>query len=226
METKNPKKTNGTFNEAGRTRELLNNASSVMIDLYKKQLDTTFGFYNNIFNSAMGVGRNSWGIDLNANPFLPSSNSFKSLFSPFSWFKSDGEHTDRITPVYENFFKQISEFNKNWLGAFQETYHFGQNDLAALNEKYQKLLEDRRNAMKAIMDNLIETYNKQLDFSAQLNKKMLSELDIQMNKALKANMEFWASVVKQYGKTSKGEEEKSHKTVKKETHQQAEGNLN
>lgn len=221
METKNAKKTNEMFDEVGKAGELFNNAASAMTDVYKKQLDTVFGFYNNIFNSAMGVGRNNWGIDFNANPFLASGNGFKSFFSPFSWLKSDGEYTNRLTSVYENFFRQISEFNKNWLDTFRDTYHLRQNDWISLNEKYQQLLEERWNATKAIMDSLVETYNKQLDFSAQSNKKMLSELNTQMDKALKSNMGFWENAVKTYGKADKGEEEKSNKTVKKETLQHA-----
>lgn len=221
METKNAKKTNGAFDGTGKESELFNIASSTMIDSYKKQLDTVFGFYKNIFNSAIGAGRNNWGSDLNVNPFLTANNSFKSFFSPLSWLKTDGEYTGQLTSVYENFFREVSEFNKNWLGAFQNTYNLGHSASVELNEKYQQLLEERRNATKSAMDSLTETYNKQLDFSVESNKKMISELNKQMERVIKSNAEFWNGVVKTYGTTAKSEEEKSHKTSKKEEHEHA-----
>jgi ribosomal protein S17E len=223
METKNAKKTSGLFEETGKTGELINSSVSAMMDMYKKQLNMVFDFYNNIFNSTMNAGKAKSNFNWNLNPFLTGSNNHKLIFNPLSWLRADGEYTNTPISVYQNFFKEISDFNKNWLDAFQSTYNLRQNDWGELNEEYQQLLEDNRTAVKDMTDNLINSYNKQLDFSVESNKKLLSELNRLMEKAVRSNLEFWENSIKKYTGIAKNEE-KAPKIAKKETHQHSEAN--
>jgi hypothetical protein len=197
METKTTKKTNDMFTENSKTSEWFSDATSAMIENYKKQMDLVFGFYNNAFNSAMGTGRNPWNITPNyTDLFSFGNNPFKAFFNPFLGFSSDGEQAGRFSGLYEKLFKQVSEYNKHFLDLFQNNFQVSQEDWVALNEKYQHVVEEELNSAKTMMQTLIESYNKQLDFLTETNKELQSELNKQFNKLMKTNQEFWSEAVK------------------------------
>ena len=231
METKNSKQTNGTLNENAETlNNSFNVATSAMNEFYQKQQNLVFGFYNNMFNPMLGMGKsNYWGnpnwnfsnlFNGNGNLFNGNGN-VKSFFNPLPWMKTDDSNLNIFNTLYENFSKQLSEYYQNWLNTFQNKLQLKQSDWLAITEKYQELLGQRLVATKKIVSAMNDAYTKKMDFSIETNTKMYSELNAQMNNAIKSNEEFWNSVVKNHEAAVSGEEETVSKTVKKEVHQNA-----
>ena len=219
METKNSKQTNGTLNENAETlNNSFNVASSAMNEFYQKQQNLVFGFYNNMFNPMLGMGKsNYWGNpNWNFNNLFNGNGNMQSFSNPLQWMKTNDGNLNMFNTSYENFIKQLSEYNQNWLNTILNSFQLKQSGWETINEKYQELVEKRWEATKGVISALNDVYTKKMDFSIEANTKMYSELSAQMNKALKSNEEFWNSVVKNHEPAVSGEEEKTSKIVKKE----------
>ena len=224
METKNSKQINGTLNENAETlNNSFNVASSAINEFYQKQQNLVFGFYNNMFNPMLGMGKsNYWGNpNWNFNNLFNGNGNMQSFSNPLQWMKTNDGNLNMFNTSYENFIKQLSEYNQNWLNTILNSFQLKQSGWETINEKYQELVEKRWEATKGVISALNDVYTKKMDFSIEANTKMYSELSAQMNKALKSNEEFWNSVVKNHESAVSGEEEKTSKIVKKEVHQNA-----
>lgn len=199
METK---ASNETFTESAKlASKSVNDLSSAMIEIYKKQLNTVFDFYNNLFDSTMGVAnKNTWDPASGfSNPFFKSNGTFKSVPNPLAWLKPDGDNSNPFMTMNGNLFGQLNEYNKSWINSLQKNSTLQQNDWSAINEKYQKTRESHLEAIKNIADTFTNAYNKQLDLSIESNKNLFGELNKQFTAALKINEDFWVDIVKTYG---------------------------
>lgn len=218
METK---ASNETFTESAKlASKSVNDLSSAMIEIYKKQLNTVFDFYNNLFDSTMGVAnKNTWDPASGfSSPFLKNNGAFKSVPNPLAWLKPDGDNSNPFMTMNGNLFGQLNEYNKSWINSLQKNNTLEQIDWSAINEKYQKTRESHLETIKNIADTFTNAYNKQLDFSIESNKNLFAELNKQFTTALKINEDFWKNIVKTYGAPIKeGNMASSKKPEKKET---------
>lgn len=221
METKNTKKTNGILSESGETlNNWYNMASSTMNEIYKKQLNIAFGFYNNLFNSFLNYGKNNLtGSNHGFASFFNGDGRHNVFFNPLAWLKTNGANWNLFSNPYENFMKQVNEYNQNLLHDFKTNLR--QNEWLALNEKYQRFVEERWEAARDIFSTLNDSYSRQLNFSIETNNKMLSELNKEINKAFKSTEEFWDDILRNYGPEFNTEETRTHKVTKERVHHHA-----
>jgi len=216
MKTRNEKATSETFDGTGKAGGSLNNVMSTMMDAYKKQWDLVFDFYNTVFNSIRGAVKDNFKIDMGFHsPFSTGRDDFKSFLSSFPWLKTDGEYTEGFTSAYENFFNQVSEYNKKWLDTFQSSFPLNREDLVTFNEKYQKHIEEQWETSRDMFNTLTRAYNKQLDVSVGTNKEVLAELNKELARALKINEAFWRDISNTF-QSSVQREVRSEKTEKAE----------
>jgi len=217
MKTKNERTTSETFDGTGKADRSLNNVTATMMEAYKNQWELIFDFYNTVFNSMRGAVRDNFKVDMGfPSPFSARKDDFKSFLSSFPWLKTDGEYTGDFTSAYENFFNQVSEYNKKWLDTFQNSFPLNQDDLVTFNEKYQKHIEEQWETSRDMFNTLTRAYNKQLDISIGSNKEVFAELNKELGRALKINEEFWRDISKTF-RSKEEREERSQKAEKKET---------
>ncbi|MDP3557907.1 MAG: hypothetical protein Q8T03_11065 [Bacteroidota bacterium] len=67
MEKKAEKKTSEMFTENINIGESINEATSSLMGIYKKQLDQAFGLYNNFFENIMGLAKTNSNQNLSYN---------------------------------------------------------------------------------------------------------------------------------------------------------------
>jgi hypothetical protein len=190
METNKTNPLNETLSESAKTaNKWLNDASSAMMDMYKKQTDMVSGFYSNLFNSISGTGKSSFNPMANfSNPFFNNNDMMKNMFAPFNSF---GMNSSSSNP-FENALKQLTDFNQNMLNSFGKPFGNGNQDFGTLTENYKNLVEKKMDVTKKMMESLVSAYHKQMEFTLENNKKLHEEINMQINQLVKLTQEFWA----------------------------------
>ncbi len=201
MEVNKTNPVNETLLEGAQTtNKWMNDASSAMMDMFKKQAEMSSSFYSNLFNSFSGANKNSFNPMANfnnpftsvfSNPFSSDNDMMKNMFSPFNAF---GMNSSFSNP-FEKAIKQLTDFNQNLLTSFGKPFGNGNQDLGALTENYKNIVEKEMETSKKMMRSLVEAYHKQMEFTIENNKKLHEEMNAQFNQLLKLTQNFWAGAV-------------------------------
>ncbi len=189
-------KSNDTFREGAKVFEKwLNDSNSAITDIYNKQLNLTTKFYDNLLNSTVGNSSNFWDGRSLVDSFFKGD-----LVKRFSFpFSGNGNGNSILTPSltnFENSYKQMVEFNRNWLSAYSERYNKNNSEWNTISEDYMKLFEKRLESSKKIFNSYVESFDNGLDFSVKNNKKILEEITEQFNLLNNQSQKFWADILK------------------------------
>ncbi len=168
-----------------------NNALTSMMEGYKKQLDSVSEFYNNIFNSFSGQTKNMWNPMQNQSNLFFNNEALKSMFTPYNGFGMN----NGISNPFDKMVKQVSDYNHNLMGSLTQQFNNTNSDGNSIADKYKKLVEERNEASKTYISTLAETFNKQMESSLAMNKKLQEETNKQFESVLKLTQEFWAGVL-------------------------------
>ncbi|MDF2448497.1 MAG: hypothetical protein K0R26_1001 [Bacteroidota bacterium] len=191
METTNStSNANETLQESTKViNQWLNEVTNSMTDLYKKQLNLVSGFYGNLFNSFNSESnKNVWNpmkgySDLFLNgPLKPGS-------IPFTNFGVGNN-------PFEKTFQQITEYNQNLFNSFSRKLDNGNIDWASINEKYQQAIEKEFEATQKLVKTMIESYNKRVENTVEINKDLQKEFSNQLNELFDLNKQIWADTAK------------------------------
>ncbi|MEO8762615.1 MAG: hypothetical protein ABI388_13225 [Bacteroidia bacterium] len=193
METNKSNSASETLLEGAQTtNKWMNDASSAMMDMYKKQTDMASSFYSNLFNSFSGANKNSFNPMANfSNPFSNNHDMMKNMFTPFNAF---GMNTSSSNP-FEKAIKQLTDFNQNLLSSLGKPFGNGNQDFGALTENYKNVVEKEVEASKKMIETLTAAYHKQMEFTMENNKKLQEEMSAQFNQLVKLTQQFWAGAV-------------------------------
>jgi hypothetical protein len=193
METTKSNPASETLLEGAQTtNKWMNDASSAMMDMYKKQADMASGFYSNLFNSFSGANKNSLNPMANfSNPFSNGNDMMKNMFAPFNAFGM----TNSSSNPFEKAIKQLTDFNQNLLSSFGKPFGNGNQDFDALTENYKNVVEKEVEASKKMIETLTAAYHKQMEFTMENNKKLQEEMSAQFNQLVKLTQQFWAGAV-------------------------------
>ncbi|MEO5991625.1 MAG: hypothetical protein ABIP68_08320 [Ferruginibacter sp.] len=176
-----------------------NNALTSMMEAYKKQLSQVSEFYTNAFSSLSGQSKNRWNPMQNQGNLFFNNDMLKSLFTPFNSFGINNSVSNPFMNLFSNPFdkmvKQVSDYNHNLMGSLTQQFNNTNSDGNGINDKYQKLVEERTEASKAYINTLAETFNKQMESTLAMNKKLQEETNKQFESVLKLTQEFWAGVL-------------------------------
>lgn len=199
-------KTNEALLEGAKVAEKwLTDTSTAMMEIYNKQLNLATGYYTNFLNSTLGNNK-GWNDNNGFSESFFSNNLLKNFSIPLN-----GNGNLFATPfqaAIENVFKQIGEYNKNLLAAFNNQVKHSEIDLSVINSEYIETVEKRLDATKNIFNRLSEAYNKEFEFATENNKKILEEINEQFNTVIKQNQKFWSDAFKQIQPSFDGEEKK------------------
>src|SRR5665213_200511 len=198
-------KSNETLNEGAKAVEnAFNNTNAVMTDMYKKQMDLTTSFYNNLFGSKLG-NTNTWNQNSGfPNIFSNNMDMTKWFSNPFANFSATGMQNPFSSPL-EKTMKQMTEFSQNLLSAFSGKG----NNMGAMSEEYKETMETRLEASKEIFNTISEAFKKQLESSMETNKKVTEEMNTQFHLIMKQNQKLWADLLNTFQTPLNSEDKKS-----------------
>jgi len=198
--------TNHASTENAKSAEkLLTEASSNMMDIYNKQLKFITDFYSNFFNAFTG---NSTGWDSNtgfSNNFL--GNDLTKLFSnPFNGIGAG--FPNPFLQSFDKLYKQMMEYNNNIFSNLNSATK-SKADWSEISKKYQETIENRLGAFNKIFSTLSEACGKKMNFSMEINKKEMEDVNNQLNLMLKQNQKIWSDMFAIYSGSSNTEEKKT-----------------
>ena len=196
METTTFGKTNEKLYETAEAASKgFNEINSTIMDVYNKQLNLASSFYSNLFNSFPWINKNVWNANMDFSKSFGADGASK-LFNPFSWFKTSDYFGDFFKPQSEELLKKTIEFNNNWFAELQKQFKIMQMNWVELSEKTQEIMEEEWKATYSSINSLIETYNKQADFSIESSRKFMEKINNQFDLAAKQSEKFWSDILK------------------------------
>jgi hypothetical protein len=174
-----------------------NDSANAMTDLYKKQLEATSNFYNNFFNLFSEDNKNVFNPARSfTDLFLNTGNYGGMKFNnPFSNGGMNGNFSNIFASSLNRVFKQMAEFNQNLSSAIGKQLENGGADWNSINEKYQRLMESRLEALKKIMNTIVQANNKQIELTMEANRNLQEEITAQMSFLNKQNQKFWTDIL-------------------------------
>jgi plasmid maintenance system antidote protein VapI len=168
-----------------------NNALTSMMEAYQKQLSQVTEFYTNIYNSFSGQAKNMWNPMQNQSNLFFNNEALKSVSTPFNGFGMNGSNSN----PFEKIVKQVSDYNQNLMGSLTKQFDHTNLDGKLVADKYKKLVEERADVSKEYINTLAETFNKQMESTLAMNKKLQEETNKQFESVLKLTQEFFAGVL-------------------------------
>jgi hypothetical protein len=194
MERKNGKYNNeALFKGPMMLGKLCADSVETMMDAYRKQMDfynTTFGDY---FNSMAGESKNAMNPAKTFMDLTFGNNPFKWMFYPANSFGSAS-----FTNPFDKMFKQLSDFNQNAIGVFNQQFERGNADLEILIEEYQEKFNKQSEIIKEMLYSISNSYSKQTESYLKTTSDLQEELIKKINLLIKLNQEFWSDMSKSY----------------------------
>ena len=176
-----------------------NNTLTSMMEGYKNQLSLVSELYTNAFNSFSGQTKNLWNPMQNQSNVFFNNDALKSMFTPFNGFGMNKGVSNPFMNFSSNSFdkmvKQISDYNHNLMDSLTKEFGNNTSDSNSIGDKYKKLVEERAKTSKAYINTLADTFNKQMESTLSINKKLQEETNIQFESVLKHTQQFWAGVL-------------------------------
>jgi hypothetical protein len=208
-------KTNSeALNEGAKVIEkLFNDNASSMMDLYKKQMDLSVGFYNNLFKSSNGNGLGKNGDILN---MLSNTDMTKWFINPFANLSAASLQNPMLTSI-DKTMKQAIDINQKILSLFTNGVQSKGTNSESMSEEYKKRLEDRLKDSKEMLNTITEAFNKKLDSSLANNKKTMEEMTNQFGLALKQNQKLWADMLSTHQTVVENSEKKEKEVILNES---------
>lgn len=233
-------KTEKDSNPTGKINELENNAMKwftdntlKMTEMYTKQINQSVEAYNKFFNTSFPIGKTGWNpnetisdvMKKNAELFLNNLKMFSeksqetidnsiSTFSDFNKKHDLSEGTIKnIVTTYENQILQMIDYNKQLFGTLEKELHSKHFDVDDLIEKSANKMKHDFETSREAVKKFIETYSTKTDFSLNANKKLIEEINKQIEKLVESNKEFWTNTIK-YFEENKAEKEAEKKSAK------------
>lgn len=182
----------------------INEVTSSMTDLYKKQLNLVTGFYSNLFTSLYGENTNAMWNPMKNYADLFFNNQMKSRLTPFGNFGTSAN-------PFEKTIQQITEYNQNLFNSFTKKVDNGNIDWASINEKYQQTIEKEFEASQKLVKTLIESYNKRMENTMEINKDLQKEFNAQLSELFNLNKQLWSDTTKEANKQTEDTAEKFSK---------------
>ena len=108
--------------------------------------------------------------------------------------------SDSITEIYEKQTKQIKEFNNNVLEALEKSSNV---DYTLLMKNFKKNIEESMDSSLASIKTLLKPENKNSEYFAEANKKMLDDITRQMDWISKSSLTFWTDFMTSFGQLAK-----------------------
>jgi hypothetical protein len=183
--------TTNSINDGMKAAEkIFNDSTKQMTDFYTKQLNTSTGFYKNIFDS-FSLGNKEWNNNALSNSFF--NNGLTKMFEvPFTGMTNN--FTNPFLPTFDKLYKQMADYNTTMFSNLTNGMK-SSTDVSEISKNYQDMVNARIESSKNILKTATDAYNKQLEFSTENNKKAMEEMNDQFNVMVKHNQKFWSDIM-------------------------------
>lgn len=201
-----------------------------MTDMYTQQLNQSFEAYNKFFKSTFPAGKTGWSptetvseaVKKNTELFLNNLKTFSeksqetinNTISTFTEFNKKNEFPEgsikNIVNTYENQILQMIDYNKQLFETLEKELHSKHFDIDELIEKSAKKMKHDFETSREAVKKFIDTYSNKTDYSLGANKKLVEEINKQIEHLVASNKDFWATTIKHFA-TKKAEEESEKK---------------
>ena len=105
-------------------------------------------------------------------------------------------YNEIFTTQFKTLHNQAIRFNADWVMEFQKQFQDVQANWNSLNGKSQETIKEKWEIGDNIMASMIEAQNKWINFSIELNKKMMGEINNQLRLAVEQNENFLVDFLK------------------------------
>lgn len=214
METTNANPKETVLESAKMAAKWFSDSSAAMTEVYKKQLSVATNFYGNFYNSFLEVNKNLWNPFKFTGSFL-SDKDGPATFNPFAALGMNTNFTNQFIFSIDKALKQINDSNQKLFSILSNQIEKNGNNWNSFNEKYQNVLEHRFNISKNILNSLIETYNKQVEFSIEENAHLQEKFTKELNSLLKESKKLWSDTLNNEPEIIPAEESKPKHHEKK-----------
>lgn len=204
MSTKTFSETQEKVNKAFKeTSDLFTKTTSSLMDSYSEQMNKGYEFYKKITETAKHDGKDKWAYMTkdSADFFEKAINNTLNLskeivektFSVFSekeWSSLSKKSVDDILDVFAKHAEQSRDFGVQFLEAMEKGEVLSPETFKKQSDRFNKLINESIHDSGSTIKDLIASYNKQASFTAETNKKLMNNIQQQMNSLAKAHQKF------------------------------------
>lgn len=207
-----------------------------MTEMYTKQINQSFETFNKFFSTGFPLGKTGWMpnetvsevLKKNTEMFLHNLKTFSekseetinNTISTFTDFNKKNDFSEggikNIVNTYEDQILQMIDYNKQLFETLEKELHSKHFDIDALIEKSAKKMKQDFETSRDAVKKFIETYSTKTDFSPSANKKLVEEINKQIEHLVESNKEFWTNTINYF--EEKKEEKKGEEKGERKKH--------
>lgn len=209
------------------TADIYKQASLSILEAYNKQLATSAEWYNNFVESALktdfskNYGTASDLLKKNMENYQRTlaetsklskevtEKIFRSWSEEESFMPISKEVSDAVLSIFKKQAELFSESGKQFLNTYNK-----EENLKASSEQFKNLVSSAIKTSEQTIKNLMETYNKEAEFTQKASEQLLSSITKQFDVLTEMNTKLFNDAFKNFEQEKKTTYEKTNKTNK------------
>ena len=198
METSHASDRNGFYeNTTQMAGKWINDTTSMLTDAYNKQMNLSFGVYNNYVNSFVESFKNMIApTKNNSSFFFQPDYLLKGMINPAKFMSFNDNWSMPSAKYMEKFYKQMVDFNHQWLNVYNKEFHLNGSNLNGVVEAFRKIMENELEAAKNIFMLYYDVTDEQWEFALESFKKIQEEMNKEFNRLVKSQEELVFAMMK------------------------------
>lgn len=195
------------------TADIYKQASLSILEAYNKQLSTSAEWYNNLVGSApktdfsknYGAASDLWKKNLESYQQTLTETSklskevtekiFRAWSEEESFLPLSKEVSDAVFSIFKKQASLFSDSGAQFLNAI-----YKEENLKASSEQYKNLLSNSIKTSEQTIKNLMETYNKEAEFSQKASEQLLGSITKQFDALTEMNTQLFNDSLKNFEK--------------------------
>ncbi len=211
--------------------KLFSKSSIAMAEMYKKQFQTGYDMYANLFNteSAFGKNKTKFSYDMFHSNIELLRNSIENIsklsektilnfMKPYDGEENKSEESIKIIEAimdgYHLQTKQIAEINQRFFETFSKTFESNNQNAEKSYEMFRTKTEDNFRKSEEVIKNAIKTYSSSINKSAKNRQELLDNINNQMELLIKRSLKQWSDLTKTLQKENKENKNPEKKKTK------------
>ena len=202
METAHTTDHNGFYeNTTQMAGKWINDTTSMLTDAYNKQMNLSFGVYNNYVNSLVESFKNMIAPTKNNSMFFFQPDYLlKGMINPTKFMNLNDNWSAPSAKYMEKLYKQLVDFNHQWLNVYNKEFHMNGSNLNGVVEAFRKIMENEMEAAKNIFMLYYDVTDEQWEFALESFKKIQEEMNKEFNRLVKSQEELMFAMMKSNNK--------------------------